>query len=392
MSVQKIIYVVFSILLFVVNPLLAVLCSALITAYFKKDFFFTILIVQASFFLGLVNGTKILESDLSTYHHYFKQANGMNLLAYLVEQKNDGFFYGFWFILNRLTNSNFGLTLVVTTAISYFFYFKSIIVYFKEKGRSQYDILFAILLGFLFFEIFSISAHLIRQFFAFSLMLYFVVNYILYKKKYWLVLVASVFSHSMMLVFVPLLFIPFFRKKIHVLKILLGAGIYLLFVALYRPLALYIVEHSQNENLLIYALRRTSAENIVSTGINEVPLTMLIFNAIVAMVIILEIYGLNRKKALHFKNIILFFCLLVLLTSASHPLLSLRFGYFAYSFSVFILPQIFSAKYFSSNGAHIVRIALVFVLAFRFFYKIEHGIWEYLPLNNMVFYTMFNYL
>jgi hypothetical protein len=390
-SLKTFLGIMLSATLFILNPLLGIILTTACFYISKKQAFLSFLIIQASIFLGLINMTKLLESDLLFYSWQFSLADNSSFFAYLKEMKKDGAFYGIFFFLNKIFSENFKFAILTLTFFSYNYFLRSLSLYFKKVGSSVFDIIFALYIGIFFFEIFSLSAHLIRQFFAFSLILYFIVNRLYYQKSYWLVLLVSIFSHTTMLIFLPIIFLPIFKNRIDEKKILVGLIIYFLIINFYRPTAILLMEYVEPDNILGYVLERTTKENIVSEGIKTVPLIVIVFNFIVLMMTAMELYVFKNTKSSHLYNIIIVISLLVLATWNAHPLLSLRYGYLGYSFIIFILPLAISRKRIGSMG-FLISFFLMAVLMLRFFIKIDNGVWQYISSYEILYYTVFNYI
>ena len=110
------------------------------------------------------------------------------------------------FFTNKISSANFKVFIIVHTTIAYFFYFLSIFKINKKLTRNYSNQLFVFLLAALFFTLFSLSAHLMRQFIATSILLYFLVNKLFYNRNYWMLFVAAVLCHTSVIFFLPFLF------------------------------------------------------------------------------------------------------------------------------------------------------------------------------------------
>ncbi len=370
--------------IFIMNPLIGI--STEIYNSFKRKKVSSLLVVLISVFLGLINTTKKYESDLLTYFNEFQLAADLSFFEYLSSLGKDSFFYGAMYFFHWV--ASFELFVFFFTFFSYYFLLKAVRLFY-EKIANNTDAFFAVLFAVLFFEIFSLSAHLVRQFLAFSILLYYLVNKVILGKNKWSYLIAAIFIHTTMVFFLPLVFVPITRKKINIKRGVVIVIILAIVLRTYQDIAIWFLERAEFNNVFTYLLVRLSKKTI-SDGI-DVPQILLVFNTIVLLLALLLNYGFKRKELYHFNNCIIFVVLLVLLTAESHPLLSYRYGYLAYTFSAFLVPIFIGKRFIGGMASIVIKSLALLVLLTNFIIKFDNGTWKYAPIDDLVYKSAFNY-
>ncbi|RIV34995.1 hypothetical protein D2V08_06420 [Flagellimonas lutimaris] len=353
---------------------------------FGKKKVSSFLVILISTFLGFLNTTKKYESDLLTYFNEFQLAADLSFFEYLSSFGKDPIFYGAMYFFHWV--GNFQIFIFFFTFLSYYFFLKAIRLFYQKTANDK-EVFFAILFATLFFEIFSLSAHLVRQFLAFSILLYYLVNKVILEKNKWGYLIVAVFTHTTMLFFLPLIFFPAVGKKINIQRGLAIIIVLAIVIRTYQDLAIWYLQTTSSSNILTYLMERLSQKSI-SDGI-DVPKVLIGFNILVLVLALLMNYVIKKKDLYHFNNCIIFVTLLVLLTAESHPLLSYRYGYLAYTFSAFLVPFFTSRKFVGSMISIIIKSLVTLVLLVNFVVKLENGVWEYIPMDKLIFKTTLNY-
>lgn len=123
-------------------------------------------------------------------------------------------FFIFTYLMYYLTNGNVAIYLIISTVLAYTFFFTAIYKFFMIYTNNNSIIVFAILLAAFFPQLFSLSAHLNRQFIAASILLYALVMKLFYNKNIWLFQLIAILTHSTTLLFVPLLYFKPLQKKL----------------------------------------------------------------------------------------------------------------------------------------------------------------------------------
>ena len=372
--------------IFIVNPCFCVFFSILylgiINPIRKYDYFFFFIFL--SLFLGLINTTKIPENDLLNYQKFFNQAELYSLDGYLKVFGKEPVFYTFTYLFYYVSAGDFKIYVLFFSFVSYFFLFQSIFLFYK-KINQLHNIIFAILL-IAFFDIqFFLSAHLVRQFLAGNLMMYYLINKIFYKKNNWLLLILIVFVHSSALFFVPLIFLPFLKNKIKS-KALIFLSIFLIvLLAFFSILNSYLLRITKSIMFLNYIFTRAGGKltDTDSGQMNSLTLILIFF------LILTTIYLIYFKKskfsphAANFYNIFLGLSMLILCT-ISQPLLSIRFFFYVYFFIPFIVPLIIPRF-------NLLRSLIIIALLIRLGIRLETGVFKYDDVLTLATNNFFSY-
>jgi hypothetical protein len=253
-------------------------------------------------------------------------------------------------------------------------------------------VVFAVIIAGFTPQIFSLSAHLVRQFLAASILMYFMVEKLFYGKTRVLVLVSAIFIHSTVIFFVPLVFFGYLRNKFKPKTIIVVASGIILLISLFNSIIEFIL-NKFGVSFLTYALDR--AERGTTKALE--PLSNMSFVFIGAMIIISIIVIYRNKKQskdaptrelVHFVNI--FFLLsLFILANVRQVELSVRYFFYVYFFFPFILPLMLTRQ----NKLTILfqSFFLIFILGY-FIYKLEYGVWKYAPLSTLLINPTFSLL
>lgn len=387
MIIPKSIFI--SIPLFIINPLLGIVSQICLFGlnkhYFgvSKVFFYLFL----SVFLGLINSTKLPETDLYTYNELFDQVPQFPFFEYLFIMGKEPFFSLLNYIGFYLTAGNFKVYICGITIISYMFIYLAVDRYFVYKKNEKTALLFAILFITVFSEFFMLSGHLVRQFLAACMAFNFFINYIYHDKKQWWLLVLSILTHSTVLFFLLLLFIPTLRQKINFKNLVIVSIIGITFSLSLFTLSKFLYQLTANIPLLGYVFSRTTeAITRDDGGIGLAPMLLMI---IMGMISLYSIYMVKKtdKKDIYFSNIYLVLVCFIFAT-ISQPLLSLRFLFYTYFFVPFILVKLFSFKY---PYLVVIQTVVILIMTLRFFVEIETGIWNYRDLSSILVSSIFNY-
>lgn len=180
--------VISSLLFFLFNPLVGMfiiiknIISDKISERYKKKYLI-LFIIFVSIYFGLINSTKLIESDLAVYKQWFDDAQRYNIVEYLLIAGKEYAFYFITYILSSLLFGGFKLYVIVITFIIYCNIMYSYYLLSDYRSANSKEILIILML-FLFFvpAHFLWSMHLIRQIMAMSFFLLFL-SYKVVKKK-----------------------------------------------------------------------------------------------------------------------------------------------------------------------------------------------------------------
>jgi hypothetical protein len=92
---------------------------------------FYLLFTLLSIYLGLINVTKVPESDLINYYEYFFLVEDFPFLTYILLVGKEPVFFIFNYIIYYLTNGSIHFYILITTIIAYTFFFLAISNFFQ---------------------------------------------------------------------------------------------------------------------------------------------------------------------------------------------------------------------------------------------------------------------
>lgn len=375
-------------LLLVLLFLSPILCGSLslfiISVKYKSNFNSIIGYVFLGLCLGCINALKIPENDLLNYMQFFTNAGRYDFFNYLKIEDKEYLFFSLNFLSYYLFNGNFQIYLVFFTAFCYFLLFYSIRILDKHLQLGKESYFLAIVVLVLFPNIFAISAHLMRQFLASSLlMIFFVKNIFEDNKKNILFLISACLIHSSALFFIIFL-IPFFNVRINYTRLLiflifslsfgliLGNFAYLL--SGIPVLGYGIIRFMDNEN--IYEADKLSFLSILLQGIT----VFLIYFGI-------KKYKLNNITRLHKLLYIVLFLIIFILSNYQNTQIAARFNfyiYFLFPISIYFLYSILNIKEIKSKI--FFNFSLIGLFLFWFIYKLNYGTWKYEHIEKLFFF------
>ena len=387
----EVIALIFPALVFFFNPIIGIIFAIVSASIYKSNLSIINVIILISFILGFINTTKIPESDMLTYSESYNYAKTTSFFNFLDAFGKEPVYYIAMYVFGGLLNAEFKLFVFLQTALAYSLFLYSIFkFYIKVSGRINLAI-FALLVGSLFFELFSLSAHLMRQFLASSILLFCIVNYCLYKKNNWFLLGISAFIHSTIFFFLPFIFTSSFKQKLEVKKLILPIILVITVVYYLEDLVMYLSSNTPSYFEFIFVRLIEGDFKDLTGDINQ---GMLITNIIslafaCCSYAILSIRNVHNNGLYHFLNIFLALILFTLLTIDS-PLISYRFSFYAYFFFPFIFPLLLQFVPVKAITI-IIQFIVISVLLYRFGYKLDHGSFTYESVEDLLFRSGFHY-
>jgi hypothetical protein len=255
----------------------------------------------------------------------------------------------------------------------------------------KYNFLLAVAVAFLFPNLFSVSAHLMRQFLAGSIVLYVIIEYAFHGKIKIMAFVLAIFTHTTAALFV-LIFLPFFNKRISFKNISIIS-----FICIFFMLSVFQYSNSVYDLLgeipfVGYAFSRISNREghweTKTLGFDVLILYFFTLFILFRESIRLRFRKDNRFQVIFYINLLL--CIFVLINYDDTEM-ALRFSFYLY----FFLPIAF---YFFSSVCAVDRnkkinkisfIVVVPIFFLWFIYKLQYGTWTY---NNIVSLTNFSWI
>jgi hypothetical protein len=194
----------------------------------KTDYF--VFFICIAFYLAAINATKIPGGDQVNYYvaymnvpikgFWYSLCNIYGLLkSYEIEstQISGEFMNGIYnYVGYYLTFGYYPLFEFLFTAISYLLLFTGLYRFCSTLSKPHVPIVCGVLIIAFFYLYFQYTLHIQKQFFAQAIMMYVIGNYAYYgklRKKDYIAIICSVFTHQSMLFFVPFVILKRFRKK-----------------------------------------------------------------------------------------------------------------------------------------------------------------------------------
>lgn len=385
---SNLIFGVFNILAFILNPMLGILiCLLFIGTRKNKKQFVNLLIVFLSAFLGLINMTKTLESDLHDYYTFYESAQIYDFVEYLGLFGKEPLYYTINYLSKNLFDFSFSTFIFLVTGFSYFVFLKTINSISRSVKNNLTTSVLLLFSGIFFFELFSLSAHVVRQFLACMIILYFITLRIIENKTNYFLLISAILIHSTSLIFLPFLFIPGLGKKLKwIYLIILIGGVSTLFIIINKYAAFFGNTSIESIN---YIAGRVSSKELKDAI--EPSIIADIFNIICLCSILIRIYIYSEKSQNHLRllNILLLFIIFVL-SVRNQPLLYYRFTMYTYAILLILLPfllNIFRQRFLSNLASSLILILLII----RFSTKFNNSVWTYLDGYDILTHSSLNY-
>lgn len=376
--------ILLTISIFLISPVASLLLFILSNIYRRPSILeYKFFILLFSIFLGIINSGKILENDLINYEKWFIDAGSTPFIDYIFYQNKEPVFFIYNYVLHLITTGNFKLYLLINTTVCYFILGISLLRLHSYTRKSNYAFLISLFVLYLFPILFSLSAQLIRQFLAASLIVLIIVEISTQNRKLIPIFIASSLIHTTSVFFASIYLLDFFKKRklSYTVTIVFCASTIILLIRF--P---YIFAQLQIGNPFIdYSLSRLSNINNSYVNLGTIgPLNLALF------FFILSSFFMNKMKTNGdlrvFQGVNLLLLALVLAT-IKNPEVSIRFSFYFY----FILPF---AAYFTFNrimqidDAIIGPLILFFSLTLMstwFVYKLYNGVWTYSEIPKTLF-------
>ena len=375
-------------ILFCFSPLIALITSVLIALKYHKNYNYGLLsCFFMSLFLGSINSLKIPESDLINYFNFFKSASDFSLIQYILFSGKAYFFNLINYVLYYITSGSFSAYIIILTIISYFVLFLSIFKIHFSLGYGKTSLLLSVGVAALFPTLFSLSAHLLRQFLASSLIVYFLICHFFYdKKKWWLIISAGLIHISAF--FFMIFMIPFFKRALTIkntIRILMISCIIILFTFYLSEKLLDVLSSIP---LISYAIDRiTITDKYVS--FNKLGLLNFLFLGFNVLATYLGSLSKNYSKKNRVRSLFLvnLFLLLFIILNFNNTEIALRFsfyGYFMFPFSFYFLSGFLIKNHYNKTSL-LVTLFILFGFMLLFIDNIFNGSWTYQNVEKILF-------
>tara|TARA_R110001632_G_scaffold101693_1_gene209583 strand:- start:9900 stop:11174 length:1275 start_codon:yes stop_codon:yes gene_type:complete len=403
----------FSAILFLINPLLGLL--TIFNIFFSnfvvnKRKLINLFITFLSFFLAFLNSTKIPDNDLVHHGRQYLMAGDYSFFQYLGSIYKEPFYYIFNYIFFYLSNGSFIFWILTITFFSYFMFFQAVKMFFIKINAPTSQLVFGLVLAAFFPQLFSLSAHLIRQFIANAFLIYFAIDKIFYKRNKWWLVLAGVFIHASSII---LFFLVYFKPLRNFKKYkFLNIALILLLLSYQYIGKLLLYFFGDINDTFKYILERASADTTFDLGDFNSFNYVMMFTMITIALTSKKVIGRqlmkvneniedteenpvdkNEKRLLIEKDSQFFFSTMIvfsffILANLNQSELSSRLFFYVFFYFPFILP-LFIARFKQRDLIYYIMSVLLMLF---FTYRLVFGTWEYAPLLEIATNSFFSYL
>ena len=350
----------FAILLFLINPTIATITilSYLFVANKKENAVWAMVILLLYIWCFQSTRSFSLNEPMdwaNGYYINFSQVEKSSAIRYIWGEGRE---YA-WQIINLigyyLFSGDFLHFAFFIVVLTYLFTFLSIYNYWKDNGNDFRTLLTALILIAFFSEFISIINNLLRQQFAFSIMLLVIVRRMTTGKISWLLLIISLFTHTMVGLFVPFLFVNIKRKFTSKQYVILALCIFILHLLLSR-LSIF-------SSVGIYAFQRLATGN--THNMNDVISVSAVYSFMTVMLIFyIKAFFIDKyceSNRMYFNNLmVILMSICLLLTSL--PLFQTRYYILRLFLMPFILPYFFRNRTFAT--IYQTGVCIIFIVRF----------------------------
>jgi hypothetical protein len=356
-------------ILFILHPLLGIgamflLCIA--TNTINKNIYYSLYFL-ISIFLGLVNSTRIPESDLLSYNNIFDDAGRFSLSTYIG-------IYGFkeivYFIFSYLSYfilfGNFKLFLVLVTFIQYYLIFISLHKLFRDENKIV--ILSAVLILFFNSSLFFPSVHLLRQMLASSIFIYYFTCLYTNKKNYWWLILIAFLIHSSSLLLFLIILIPGIKNKINLRTLIILLSVFIVFYLFGDTIISFLDNLTSGVPFLNYPFSRIPNLELMEYSWYEGKFIWPVrFNSIIFFVLPTLFVYFSKKLNINFYPFLNFFIIYIIILelfiSSGLTYMQMRMSYYLNPFYAFSLP-IFISDINKKYDKNISLLFALFIIAF----------------------------
>ena len=339
-----------------------------------------------SLMLGLINSKKKIESDLVNYMLFFENCNDYNFIEYLAFHGKEPLFFSLTYFLNLILNSNFELYLIVITFIPYFVLSSYLITVFFKKNLNFHLIITFLWIFFLFPNLFSLSAHITRQFISSVFVIIFLTEIVINKRYLHYLLLISVLFHSSSIIFIFIYFIP--RRELTFKVKTFYLAIFSLIIFFIFSLNSVFSEVFSGIPIIGYVMERFNKIGVKQLESLSVLSFILSLLTIYFFRVSLKTYDKMNIALYELTSICLFVFILINFNNSE---IALRYSYYLYF--LFPISFLFILDKFQKKIGFIKFYPQLFIVNLIFFiwfwYKLNNGIWSYDEYTNFFILNIF---
>ncbi len=388
-----------SFIVYLLNPLLGIFLLA-ISLSLSNDGRKTktiYLYLAISIFFALLNTTRTPESDLLNYKIDFENASNVSIGQYISGVQKEIIYYIFTFILNRLLLSNFSAYIVAVTMLQYMLRFMALekIIGKDNKVFLVFGSLLILLDGTSFFG----SIHLLRQYTACSIFMYFLAERFVNHKTLWILIPIAVLIHSSSGVLFIIALIPGLQNRINP-RLMITITVLLIILLTFGDRIIAILNNvTRAISWLNYPFERIASMSeldygwYIGTGGVGIRKNILRYTI---LPIIIYYYLLGKKPGAHYLiNFCLLYFFVLEMFVANHLLyMQMRMAYYLYPFSAFALTLMVKSIYEHSSLSISFPVAIMILafMAYRFSKGYLYTDFAILDFMSMLYTPLISYI
>lgn len=326
-------------------------------------------------FLSFLNYNKRIEGDLIQYQVWFDLVDKFSFFDFLFLEGKEPVYFSFVYLIKSL-GADFPLFIYLISFTAYLLIAISILHFLRNHHKNLTIV--SLLVLFLFPELFSLSAHLVRQFLAFSVFSLVLSGLIKNKKLEIVVFLVSGMIHTSIFLFVPVLLL--YRKKEEKGSFFISLGAFFLILFLVKYFSQYFI-FLQEFPLFGYIFERFFSKN------NWSPDEVNLFSYIYILIILLISLKKSKLKSIEidFKEIKLFVLTTIFFIgfNFNNKEIFLRYSFYLYFIFPFIIAYLYSFFPFKKDR---FPIPIFFCsLLILFLLTLNKGTWYYKDYDNLLF-------
>lgn len=374
--------------LFFVQPFFTLLLVLLFGWLYcpRRYWWVGILAILGTAYIALINTTKLPASDLEVYLDWYGSAKDLSLLEFLALFSREPIFYTWMYFVSLLTNNETNIFIFLTSWFSYFILVYGVLLVGRRlKIDPRLTAVIVIMLLFLP-PLFSISAHLMRQFLAAALVTLFFSKRLAGQNNPWWILVAAIFVHYSSIIFVPLVLLRLTRRFSRGLSIILfGAVLWFMYVAAKAGSIFFV-----NAPVFGLVFQRVAAETVPDVvGLTLNAIVFIVIVVIMAVLNLLRRHGVgyavlsNTNSLVQNVNIsVLSIGVIAIISNLSGNTaeVAMRLYFYLYCLAGLVI------LLFAFNSKRVLMfLSFAAALEVLYFYlALEFGVWHYAPTAHIL--------
>jgi hypothetical protein len=351
--------------------------------------------------MGLIQSTRIIESgepsDWPMYMDYFSEAASYNLLDYmqtgynLHETTREPAYRFINYLGFHIFGGEFTLFAVTLVFVMYFSFYLAIYKFWKANFTDVRLLVGAIVLFTFITENFGITNNLLRQQFATGIMSYVIASKVVDKKMNWWLAIFACFTHTLMFVYLAVLFIKPLYETIRIKSMLWLCGTFLICGFIMQHISFFVNLFSFSDSLS-YGFGRIDNIGDEYEASDIMDVNSVYYNIALFLPITLKLnyWDAPESRSRKFYTNLLFFLFLLCAVFNFAPLLQTRIFISRFFLMPFVIPFLFYKNSIIS-GIYLWSIVIFFYVRFFIsFDQIADGMF-FPPLNSLILNSLFHY-